>query len=227
MTETLILASSSPRRRELMGRLGVPFDVLAPSGVEESDVRGLAFDTCAELARRKAEWVLGEVDDAGATVIGSDTVVALVRGAQERLLGKPEDEDDARRMLRTLSGLAHRVLSGIAVARRGAPTRVEVEVSHVKFRVLSDEVIESYVATGDPLDKAGAYGIQSVGAGIVSEIRGCYYNIVGLPLTLLARMLDCELEPACDCRGHELQTSSGGCEIIGTAEDNEPEIEMR
>jgi septum formation protein len=210
-----------------MGRLGLSFDVLPPSGVDESEVRGLAFDTCAELARRKAEWVLAEVDDPDATVVGSDTVVALVRGAQERLLGKPADEDDARRMLQLLSGLTNRVLSGIAVARRGAPTRVEVEVSHVKFSVLSDEVIESYVETGDPLDKAGAYGIQSVGAGIVSEIRGCYYNIVGLPLTLLATMLDRELAPACDCGEHELQTSSGGCQIFDTDEDEEPEIETR
>ena len=194
-----------------MERLGRPFEVVSPSGVDESDAHGSAFVVCGELARRKADWVLRHADAEDAVVIGVDTVVALVCGAQERLLGKPEDEDDARNMLRALSGRAHRVLSGVAVARPDAPTCVEVEVSHVRFRALSQDTIESYVATGDPLDKAGAYGIQSVGAGIVSEIRGCYYNIVGLPMTLLAKMLGFTPALACDCREHDLQTGAGGC----------------
>lgn len=210
----LILASSSPRRRELLDQLDTPYRVRPPEGVNESVVSGTAYSVCQDLARMKAEWVLENHDvDEGAVVVGCDTVVAVVNGGRERILGKPEDKDDARQMLRALSGTSHRVVSGVAIARPGTPTEVAVEVSHVTFRKLREEVIEAYVQSGDPRDKAGAYGIQSDGGELVASIRGCYLNIVGLPVMLLCRMLGLETPYKCPCASHDLQTCPSGCRL--------------
>jgi septum formation protein len=213
MTSRLILASSSPRRHELVERLGLPFEVVVPIGVDEKAVRGTACEVCQERALRKARAVLADLDEArDAVVVGCDTVVAVVRGGEEQILGKPETPKEARRMLRVLSGVTHRVLSGVALASVATPERVEVEISHVTFKALTDEEIDAYVATGEPLDKAGGYGIQSVAGALVVGIRGCYYNVVGLPLVLLSRMLGIDPPCACDCRRHPLQRGRGGCE---------------
>ncbi len=234
VTRRLILASSSPRRRELIGRLGLDVEIRPPRGVDESSVHAGAFETVLRLARLKAETALeqmtaeeGEEALRDAWVIGCDTVVALVRGEQERILGKPADEADARMTLGVLSGMTHRVLTGLAFARPGLPTREEVEVSHVTFKTLSEQTIAEYVASEDPLDKAGSYGIQSGGADLVESIRGCYYNIVGLPVSMLARVLEVESAITCDCASHPLQCGGGACRIIEGPSEEDVAIELR
>jgi len=212
----LILASSSPRRRELLDQLGEPYQVLPPEGVDESAVSGTAYSVSQELARMKAESVLATCDvEEDTVVIGCDTIVAIVSGARERMLGKPEDEEDARQMLQALSGASHRVVSAVALARPDTPIEIAVEVSHVTFRKLNEETIETYVQSGDPLDKAGAYGIQTAGGELVASIRGCYLNIVGLPVMLLCRMLGVKTPYECPCASHDLQTCPSGCGLGG------------
>ena len=210
----LILASSSPRRHELLDQLNVPYRVQAPEGVDEGAVSGTAYSVSCELARRKAEWVLENGDpDKDAFVIGCDTVVSIVSGARERILGKPGNEEEARQMLGVLSGVSHRVISAVAVAQAGSPTRVKAEVSHVTFRKLKEADIDAYVLSGDPMDKAGAYGIQTAGREMIASIRGCYLNIVGLPMMLLCNMLKLETSYACPCASHDLQTCASGCSL--------------
>lgn len=215
MKYRLLLASGSARRRELLERIGKSFEVVEPRGVVESGVTGTGAERCRELGRRKAEWVLRERGDEGAglLVIGSDTLVTLGEGADQEIMGKPEDDDDARRILARLSGRTHRVLTGVAVARPGKGTVAAVESSEVRFRDLTRERIDRYVSTGDAAGKAGAYGIQSGGHQLVDGFRGCYYNIVGLPLTLLLRLLppDAGVEWTCDCDRHPLWRGGPPC----------------
>jgi septum formation protein len=182
----LILASQSPRRRELLELLGWPFEVIPSSVDEEAVPPGLAPAQLAGwLATRKAE----EVADAhpGVFVIGADTIVVL----GDQVLGKPVDLDDARRMLRLLSGVSHQVMTGIAV-RRAGPDAVllsDVVQTEVTFRRLTDNEIEAYLLTGEAMDKAGAYGIQGYASLLVEGVRGDYPNIVGLPVARLAQLL--------------------------------------
>jgi septum formation protein len=182
----LILASQSPRRRELLQVLGWPFDVI-PSGVDESTVpAGLAPAALARwLAEQKADDVAHR--HPGAFVIGADTIVVL----GDEVMGKPVDPEDAARMLRALSGATHRVITGIAVRREGPePLQLSDAVeTEVTFRPLTDHEIEAYVRTGEPMDKAGAYAIQGCGALLAAGIRGDYPNIVGLPVARLAELL--------------------------------------
>lgn len=208
----LILASSSPRRREILDQLDISYQVRPPEGVDESTINGTAYAACQGRARLKAEWVLSQCDaEEHAVVVGCDTVVAIVSGARERVLGKPADEAEARQMLSVLSGTSHRVASAVAVARPDTPTETAVEISHVTFKKLTDEDIDAYVQSGDPLDKAGAYGIQTMGHDLVASIRGCYLNIVGLPVMLMCGMLGVETTYRCPCQGHQLQTCASGC----------------
>ena len=145
-------------------------------------------------------------------VLGADTVVAVGEGASEEVLGKPTDPDDAARMLRILSGRDHFVVTAVAVVRSGAPPRVRWEKSRVRFRELSNETIREYVSTGEPMDKAGAYAIQGRGEALVAGFSGCFHNIVGLPLVLVARMLEgVAAQPGCDCSLHPLQEGQPGC----------------
>ena len=210
----LILASSSPRRRELLDQLNVPYRIQAPEGVDEAAVSGTAYFVSRELARMKAEWVLENCDpDEDSFVVGCDTVVSIVSGARERILGKPASEAEARQMLGSLSGISHRVISAVAVAHTSTPTRVEAEVSHVTFRKLNEADIDSYVQSGDPMDKAGAYGVQTAGRELIASIRGCYLNIVGLPMMPLCSMLKLETSYACPCASHDLQTCAPGCAL--------------
>ena len=180
----LILASGSPRRRELLGLFGVPFEVIPALGAEEAAgelppeeyVRRLAGAKGAEVARR--------VGDASAVVIAADTVVE----ADGTILGKPGSPDDAARMLRLLSGREHRVWSGLSV-RQGARVLGAAERTAVRFRPLAEDEIAAYTSTGEPLDKAGAYGYQGLASLFVERIEGDYFNVVGLPLCRLGLLL--------------------------------------
>ncbi|HEY6826764.1 MAG TPA: Maf family protein [Gemmatimonadaceae bacterium] len=179
----VILASASPRRRELLRLVGIAHEV-RPADIDESYFPGEQPAAHAErLARGKAEAI---VADAGQDVvtIGSDTIVVV----DGDVLGKPRDRAHAKQMLRRLSGRSHVVMTGVAVAWQGR-TFSGVEEVGVTFRDLSDDEIERYIDTGEPMDKAGAYGIQGFGATIVDRVDGDYFAVMGLALNRLARLL--------------------------------------
>ena len=178
----LILASASPRRSELMAQVGWKFRIKATDVAEEiSSVLPVA-EAVAELALRKARACCVE----SGLIIGADTVVVL----GDQIMGKPGSAVEAREMLATLSGKCHRVITGVAVLNAATgDSWAEAEETMVRFRSLTGEEIEGYVKCGEPLDKAGAYGIQGKGALLVEGIEGCYFNVMGLPLNRLARML--------------------------------------
>lgn len=183
----IILASQSPRRKELLERMGIrEFDILSP-GVDEDISESLPPEELVErLSQRKAQAVAGRLRDrdAGAVIIAADTVVAL----EGTVLGKPADERSAFTMLSALSGQRHQVHTGLTVIR--GETRVTLhETTEVWFRELQPEEIDCYIATGEPMDKAGAYGIQGYGALLVEGIQGDYYNVMGLPVCRLGRVL--------------------------------------
>ena len=177
----LILASQSPRRKELLGLFSIPFVIEIADIDEEMDPKKLPFDEVARVSRLKAEAVPREMDD---IVIAADTIV-VCDGA---VLGKPKDEDDAFRMLRALSGKDHQVMTGLTVLK-GETAGVCTEVADVHFRELTDREILAYIRTGEPMDKAGSYGIQGKAAMFVEGIRGDYFNVMGLPVCRLYQML--------------------------------------
>ncbi len=182
--QAIILASTSPRRRDLLRQIGVRFEVL-PSGASE-DTEGIlsAREVVRTLAARKGEAVASTRPEA--LVIAADTVVAL----EEKILGKPEDSEHARRMLKELSGRTHEVITAVAFYSDGRHVREVIDVTtEVTFADLPRDIIERYVATGEPLDKAGSYGIQGAGAILVRSISGSYSNVAGLPLHELAMVL--------------------------------------
>ena len=180
----LVLASASPRRRDLLAQVGIAADIQPAQDAEEPSLDG---ECPAEHARRSAEAKAVAVSRLRpeAIVLGADTVVATGDVA----LGKPADPDDARRMLRALSGKLHVVHTGVSLANGGEPLVTDVCSTDVTFRALSAAEIDEYVATGEPMDKAGAYGIQGRGALLVRTIRGCYFNVVGLPLSRTVEMI--------------------------------------
>ena len=179
----IVLASQSPRRRELLSLIGLAHEV-RPADIDESYLAGESPEEhCERLARGKAATLRRQVNDA-AVVIGSDTIV-VVDGL---ILGKPDDAADAARMLHMLSGRSHTVLTAVAVAR-GDRIESAVERVAVSFRPLDEAEITAYIATREPMDKAGAYGIQGFGATIVSRIEGDYFAVMGLALNLLVRLL--------------------------------------
>jgi septum formation protein len=182
----VVLASASARRQELLKRLVEKYQILV-SDFDESSVK--FNNDCAEyvmeLACGKALNV-AEGLKAESLVIGCDTIVAF----DGTVLGKPLDHEDAFAMLKMLSGKKHRVYSGIALVNTSTgQTSTDFAMTEVKFDILSDEVIRGYIASGEPMDKAGAYGIQGRGGVFVEEIHGCYYNVVGLPLNKLNKMI--------------------------------------
>lgn len=178
----LILASASPRRLQLMTDAGYVFGV-EPADIDETPLPGeIASAYVGRLARTKAEHVAARRP--GARVLGADTIVTI----DGELLGKPADPADAVAMLERLSGRAHEVLTGVAVCVDGATTGI-VDVSRVWFRTLGRAEIEAYVATGEPLDKAGAYAIQGEGGALVDRTEGAWDNIVGLPMAAVATLL--------------------------------------
>ena len=179
----VILASQSPRRRELLSLVGIAHDV-RPADIDESYLTGEPpRDHAERLARGKAEVIAAREPDA--VVIGSDTIVVV----DGDVLGKPTDENDAVRMLARLAGRSHTVVTAVAVAWRGE-TRSAVEEVEVTFHPLSRGEIDAYIATREPMDKAGAYGIQGYGATIVARVDGDYFAVMGLPLQRLIRLLD-------------------------------------
>ncbi len=190
---TLILASASPRRRELLTQAGFRFRV-QPADIPEDPLPAedpVAYVT--RLARQKAQAVydgFSSVTPSGSVqedivVLGADTTVTL----DGHILGKPAGAEDAARMLRLLAGRTHRVITGVAIV---SATRSEVaaEVTAVQFLSLSEAEIAAYIATGEPMDKAGGYGIQGPAARWIPRIDGCYFNVVGLPIALVATMLE-------------------------------------
>ena len=179
----LILASASPRRAGLLTKLGLEFSV-SPSAIPEDVLPGEAPEEHAErLSRAKVQEV--REGSPGAMVVAGDTVVVLDGG----ILGKPAHPEDALGMLRALSGRTHTVVSGLAVAFPGGAVRSGVMSTDVTFRSFDDDFARAYVETGEPMDKAGAYGIQGLGSALVQEIRGDYTTVVGLPVPLLLELL--------------------------------------
>ena len=180
----IILASGSPRRRELLEQIGIKnYRIVSPDVDERVEGRPAPAELVEVLSRRKAQAVGERVGDA-ALVIAADTVVAL----EGTILGKPHSREEAAAMLAALSGKEHQVYTGLTVLR-GRESVTEHEHTAVCFRALSEGEIADYVATGEPLDKAGAYGIQGVGALLVTGIRGDYFNVMGLPVCRLGRVL--------------------------------------
>ena len=180
----LVLASASPRRRELLEKFSRPFSV-CPARGEEAPAGAMGpEDYVRALARAKAEEVAALYAGRDAVILAADTVVER----DGRILGKPASPEDAQAMLRSLSGREHRVWTGLCV-RRGSLLLTGAECTRVFFRPLTDREIGAYVSTGEPLDKAGAYGYQGLACLFVERIQGDYYNVVGLPLCRLGRML--------------------------------------
>lgn len=180
----IILASQSPRRKELLARLGLVFTTI-PANIEETIIFSQPpQESVKEIAFQKARYVADAIDEG--LIIAADTVVVW----RDAILGKPLDEKDAFDMLSSLSGTEHQVITGICLLdAASADYQLAAEMTRVRFRTLNEEEIRSYIATGEPMDKAGAYGIQGLGAMLVDSIEGCYYNVVGLPLTRLYLML--------------------------------------
>jgi septum formation protein len=178
----LVLASASPRRRELLALLDRPFEVVAVDVDETPRPGEAAEELVVRLAADKAR--AGAAAAPGALAVGADTVVVV----DGEVLGKPADPADAARMLRRLSGRTHLVVTGTAVADGGDVGSI-VTTTEVTFAALAEADVERYVATGEPLDKAGAYGIQGLGGAFVTELRGSYHNVVGLPVAQLASLL--------------------------------------
>ncbi len=177
----LILASRSPRRQELLERAGIPHRVEAVE-VDETPLPGEpARDYVRRLARAKAEAIEAPAED---TVLGADTVVVV----EGEILGKPANPDDARRMLRRLAGREHSVITGICL-RHGQALAEAAEETRVRFLPMSQADINEYVATGEPMDKAGAYAIQGRASRYVDRIEGCYFNVVGLPVARVCILL--------------------------------------
>lgn len=184
--ERLILASSSPRRRELLTEFGYRFESVTPH-IEELETRRPHVGPAAHassLAYFKASAVASLIR--GATVLGADTIATL----DDEIIGKPKDRDDARRILRRLSGTAHDVITGVALVDCESGRRmIEHDVTRIRVRPLADDVLETYLDTGLWEGKAGAYGIQDEGDPFVETMDGSYSNVVGLPMELVVRML--------------------------------------
>ena len=203
----LILASASPRRRELLTQAGFEFQIHPAHIPEDPHPNEDPIAYVTRLARQKAEAVYNEIlgteTDAGAPglasetwestplgqrsliVLGADTTVTI----DNHILGKPENAEDAARMLRLLSGRTHRVITGVALIS-ATQQQVAAEVTAVQFLSLSEEEIQAYIATGEPSDKAGAYAIQGRAARWIPRIEGCYFNVVGLPIALVSTLLE-------------------------------------
>lgn len=183
-TPLIVLASQSPRRAELLRMLGLQFDVV-PADIDETYTPGEHGPQHAQrLAREKAEAISAQ--HPGAIVIGSDTVVLL----DDHVLGKPQSQAEAVEMLLRLEGKVHQVATGIAVAVPGHHLKDGVETVLVKFRSFDEAKARAYVATGEPMDKAGAYGIQGFGASLVEWVHGDYFAVMGLPLQRMIAMLE-------------------------------------
>lgn len=177
----LILASQSPRRRELMGLFHIPFAVRVSDADETMDPSVSPAEAVAQVSLRKALAVERTAED---VVVAADTIVVCAG----QILGKPKNEEDAFRMLRLLSGRDHQVMTGMTVLK-GNVQRVCTEITDIHFRELSDREIRAYIRTGEPMDKAGSYGIQGGAALFAQRLEGDYYNVMGLPVCRLGQIL--------------------------------------
>jgi septum formation protein len=183
--KTLVLASSSPRRQELIRTLGIPYRI-AVSDADETVELGLSPAEIVETLSLRKALVVWPQCQFSEIVIGSDTIVVV----DNEVLGKPKDAQDAAVMLERLQGRTHEVYSGVAcIDAEDGRRHVSHRVTKVKMKPLQNEQIQRYIATGEPMDKAGSYGIQGLGATIVEGIEGDYFNVVGLPLSLLSELL--------------------------------------
>jgi len=182
----IILASNSPRRKELLEQVGIEFEVMS-SDVDEITDKTAPADVVMDLSRIKAEAIAR--NNKGVVVLAADTVVAY----NGQILGKPKGEADAFKMLKLLSGKAHQVFTGVTIVDEAGESNSFFESTDVLMYENSDELIKKYIATGEPMDKAGAYGIQGKGAVLVKEIKGDYNNVVGLPLSRVCKELNFEL----------------------------------
>ncbi|WP_017755959.1 Maf family protein [Calidifontibacillus oryziterrae] len=184
MTRKLVLASGSPRRRELLANANITFEVVV-SDIEEQFENNLTPGEIVQLlALQKAEDVAKRLIDDRVVVLGADTIVVL----DEEVLGKPKDETEAKMMLKMLSGRVHTVYTGVALVA-SEQTNTFHEQTEVEFWELTDEEIDEYIRSGEPFDKAGAYGIQQLGSTLVKRINGDYFNVVGLPIARTVREL--------------------------------------
>ncbi|MDD4496409.1 MAG: Maf family protein [Eubacteriales bacterium] len=182
----IVLASASPRREAILRQIGIDFEVITPNISEDIDFC-LKPETIAEqLSRKKAEDVASRLNG-NALIIAADTIVIK----DEKVLGKPADSREAFEMLKLLEGCWHKVITGFTIIDNlgGNPSKVSHETTEVKMRELSDEDIEAYISSREPFDKAGAYGAQGLGALLVEELRGCYFNVVGLPVMRIGKTL--------------------------------------
>jgi septum formation protein len=184
----LVLASASPRRKELLTQAGYEFRVIPANITEERFPNEDPTTFVARLAQEKAQTVFDLLTEEGSKdrviVLGADTIVVT----PEEILGKPTDREDAARMLRQLSGRIHQVITGVCLIS-DEKTEIAAETTTVTMREVSEQEIAGYIATGEPMDKAGAYAIQGYAARWIPRIEGCYFNVVGLPLARVAAML--------------------------------------
>lgn len=181
--EKIILASNSPRRKELLTRENIPFEVIA------SDVAEVTSETSPEkvvmaLSLLKAKATFDSLEEK-ATVLAADTIVTL----DEKILGKPKDKDDALNMLKSLSGRTHKVYTGVSIIRKDGSKESFFDCTEVEMFDNSEETLLSYISTGEPMDKAGSYGIQGLGGKLVKEIHGDFDNVVGLPVKMVKERL--------------------------------------
>jgi septum formation protein len=187
--EKLILASSSPRRAEILTAVGWPFTSVT-AGIDETHrPQEQPVEYVQRLAKEKAQAVASSLESG--LVLGADTTVVV----EETLLGQPHDQDDARRMLRLLSGKWHQVLTGVAIVRVSGKSQVDYETTRVRFAEMSEKEIDWYISTGEPKGKAGAYAVQGAAALFIEEIQGDYFNIVGLPMRLVFEMVKAMCKP--------------------------------
>ena len=180
----IVLASQSPRRQQLLRQIGLDFEVLVPDADESYDPALSPEEIVASISRKKAEAARALAGGADTVIIAADTMVFL--GGLR--MGKPQDQVDAYTMLSALSGRTHQVCTGVTICR-GGRVEVQTETSAVTFRPLTQDEIWGYIRTGEPMDKAGSYGVQGLGALFVERIEGDYFNVMGLPLCRLGRML--------------------------------------
>jgi septum formation protein len=180
----LVLASSSPRRQELLRAAGITFNMQTANTPEVMRDGEAPQDFCERLAFEKANAVWRNIEDDDTLVLGADTIVVV----DHHILGKPTDAKDARRMLRLISGRAHQVMTGVCLLGRSTHD-VRTETTQVHVMNIPEAEIEAYIANGEPMDKAGAYAIQGVASRWIPRIDGCYFNVVGLPVPLVYAML--------------------------------------
>lgn len=179
----LILASQSPRRQQLLQQMGLRFTVKVADIDETMDPTQPPETQVAQVSARKAA-AIAAVSGEEEIIIAADTIVVV----DDTILGKPHSEEEARAMLRMLSGRSHRVMTGVTV-QKGNKSLSHTEITEIRFRELTDTEISAYVASGDPMDKAGSYGIQNAAAVFVSGMQGDYFNVMGLPLCALTQLL--------------------------------------